>query len=296
MSFVDFMIIGAMKSGTTTLAQILSMHPEVCFCQEKEPHYFSKSSDWQKGLEEYKNLYHPTSNQICGEASTTYTCYPEFNKDVWQVLYDFNPKLKFIYIMRDPVERIVSHYMHNYLRGYTSEPFEKVIFNKSTYINRTRYFLQIKPYIDLFGEEQVLLLTFKEFISNKKIILGKIANFLDIDASKYCDFDDIHANKSVGSSKRNVKIEKLAKNSLIKTIKPLFPKSIIKMTNDILYGLTKRKLDVKPNVSEAIEKAIYDLLILDVLEIEKLIGREITEWENFNKYINQYRTSVSRAL
>ncbi len=49
MSFVDFMIIGAMKSGTSTLAEILSMHPEVCFCREKEPHFFSKTPDW-KGI------------------------------------------------------------------------------------------------------------------------------------------------------------------------------------------------------------------------------------------------------
>ncbi len=279
MTFVDFMIIGAMKSGTTTLSQILSMHPEVCFCETKEPHYFSKSPDWRKDLEDYKSLYHPTNNQICGEASTTYTCYPEFNKDVWQVLYDFNPKLKFIYIMRDPVDRIVSHYMHNYLRGYTSEAFEKDIVKKSTYINRTRYFLQIKPYIERFGQEQILLLTFEEFIADKKATLNKIAHFLDIDASKFGEFDNIYANKSVGSSKKNVKIENLANNSLVKTIKPLLPKKIIKITTDILYGLTKRNLDVKPDVSETMKQVIYDLLILDVIEIEKLMGRKITEWK-----------------
>lgn len=285
MAFVDFMIIGAMKSGTTTLSKILSKHPEVCFCQEKEPHYFSKSPDWQEHLEEYKNLYKPTDNQICGEASTTYTCYPEFNKDTWQKLYDFNPKLKLIYIMRDPVERIVSHYMHNYLRGYTSEPFEKVIFKNPTYINRTRYFVQIKPYIDLFGQEQVLLLTFEEFIANKKIILNQIANFLDIDPSEFGNFDEVHANISVGKAKKNVKIERLGKNPVVRAIKPLFPKSVIKMTIDILHNLTKRKLDVKPNVSESVRKGIYDLLILDVVELEKLIGREITEWKSFNKSV-----------
>ncbi len=289
MPFVDFMIIGAMKSGTTTLGQILSMHPEICFSREKEPHYFSKSSNWEKNIEEYKTLYNPTKNQICGEASTTYTCYPEFNKDIWQVLYDFNPKLKLIYIMRDPIERIISHYMHNYLRGYTSESFEKIVFKQSTYINRTRYYLQIKPYIQLFGQEQVLLLTFEEFIANKKIILNKIANFLEIDATKFGNFNNIHANKSVGSTKNNVKVEKIGKNPFVKNIKPLLPKILIQTTKDVLFDFTRRNLNEKPHVSETVKKVIYDLLILDMLEIEKLMGRKITEWKSLNQYLEEYK-------
>jgi hypothetical protein len=96
MSFVDFMIIGAQKSGTTTFSKILSSHPNVCFSREKEPHFFSKSPNWQKFIEVYKALYQPKDKQICGEASTTYTCYPEFNKNIWHSLYEFNPNLKFI--------------------------------------------------------------------------------------------------------------------------------------------------------------------------------------------------------
>ncbi len=64
MSFVDFMIIGAMKSGTTTLSQILSQHPDVCFCQKKEPHFFSKNSSWENNLSDYRALYDPKTHQI----------------------------------------------------------------------------------------------------------------------------------------------------------------------------------------------------------------------------------------
>ena len=286
MSFVDFMILGAMKSETTTLSQILSNHPDVCFCQIKEPHYFSKTPDWKKNIEDYKALYNPSSNQICGEASTTYTFYPRFNKDIWQSLYSFNPKLKFIYIMREPVDRIVSQYMHDYLRGRTKESLEEVVLNQSLYIHITRYFIQIKPFIELFGREKVLLLTFEEFIANKTITLNKIANFLGIDASKYPNFDDVHANKSVGSYKRNIKVEKLAQNQFIKTIKSLLPQGIIKITSDIIHNQTKINLDAKPHVSEEMKKIIYDLLILDIQEIEKLMGREIREWNTREKTNN----------
>ena len=282
MSFVDFMIIGAMKSGTSTLAEILSMHPEVCFCPEKEPHFFSKTPDWKANLEDYKNFYNPQEKQICGEASTTYTCYPEFNKNIWDDLYKFNPKLKLIYIMRDPVERIVSHYMHNYLRNYTSESLEKAVLSQSSYINRTRYFVQIRPYLDVFGKEQVLLLTFEELIANKKITLDKIADFLNIDGEKFDDFENVHANKSVGETKPDVRIDNFRKSSIFNPLKPFVPKNLRIITSNFLYKMTEKKINIRPSISDDIKRAIWDLLVLDILEIEKIMGRELTEWNSIN--------------
>ena len=278
MSFVDFMIIGAMKSGTSTLADILSMHPEVCFCREKEPHFFSKCSDWEKDLGDYRSLYHPIDNQIRGEASTTYTCYPEFNKDIWYSLYEFNPKLKFIYLIRDPIDRIVSHYVHNYLRGYTSEPLEKEVLSQSTYINRTRYFVQIKPYLDCFGEEKILLLTFEEFINDKANSLSKIADFLGIDAAKFNNFEHVHSNRSIGETKPDVRIDDFRRNSIFDPIKPLIPKTVRNVVSACLYKLMEKKVDSRPQLSDKTKAAILDLLILDILEIEKLMKRALAEW------------------
>ena len=284
MSFVDFMIIGAMKSGTTSLSQLLSKHPEVCFCGKKEPHFFSKSSNWRTQIKEYRELYHPLDGQICGEASTTYTFYPTFNKDVWQALHSFNPQLKLIYIMRDPVDRIVSHYMHCYSRGYTSEPFEDVVLTQSMYINISRYFVQIKPYIELFGRKQVLLLTFEEFISDKTASMGKIAAFLGIDASLFDSINDVHINKSVGEYKRSIKAENLSRNSLVQKVKPLFPKLFRQTVFNVIDSINRKKLDAKPNVPEEVEKAIHDLVISDVLEVEKLMGRELKEWVKIKRH------------
>ena len=269
-----------MKSGTSTLAEILSMHPEVCFCLDKEPHFFSKTPDWKANLEDYKSLYHLQGKQICGEASTTYTCYPEFNKNIWDNLYQFNPQLKLIYIMRDPVERIVSHYMHNYLRSYTSDPLENAILSKSTYINRTRYFVQIRPYLDVFGKDQVLLLTFEELTANKKMTLNKIADFLNIDGAKFYNFENIHANKSVGETKPDVRIDDLRKSDIVNRLKPFVPQYLRRIGSNFLYKVTEKNLNTRPNIPDNLKSIIWDLLILDILEIEKLMGRKIIEWKS----------------
>lgn len=278
MSFVDFMIIGAMKSGTTTLANTLAEHPDICFSQKKEPHFFSKVEDWQGNIDSYRSLYTPTKNQLCGEASTTYTCYPEFNQTTWKSLYEFNPNLKLIYIMRHPIERIVSHYMHTYLRRYTDGSFEDEVMSNTTYLNRTRYFLQIRPYLESFGAQQVLLLTFEEFLSDKKASLGRIAEFLGIDFSKFGDFETVHKNKSVGASTKNIKIEQLKEKRWIKTVKPLIPGHLRTSVSSSLRQLTARRLDSKPDVSAELKDVLWNLVMLDILEIEKLMKREITEW------------------
>lgn len=269
-----------MKSGTSTIAEILSMHPDICFCQVKEPHFFSKTSDWKVNLEEYKSLYHPQSQQICGEASTTYTCYPEFNKNIWHDLYEFNPQLKLIYIMRDPVERIISHYMHNYLRGYTSETLEKDILTKSTYIDRTRYFVQIRPYLHLFGQDKLLLLTLEELTANRTITLNKIAQFLNIDEKKFDRIENIHANKSVGETKPDVRVDNFRQSRIINIIKPVVPKYIRQIASNSLYQITKKEFTDRPIMSDCLKKVIWDLLALDINEIEKIMGRELKEWNS----------------
>lgn len=283
MSFVDFMIIGAMKSGTTTLSQILSQHPDVYFCHVKEPHFFSKNPNWETNINNYRALYSPKNHQICGEASTTYTCYPEFNQDIWNSLYKFNPNLKLIYIMRDPVDRIVSHWMHMYLRGYTSEALENSIFKDPSYINRTRYYLQIRPYLEKFGHEQVLLLTFEEFINNQATVCQRIADFLSIDYPFQKENKIIHANISVGKSKENIIIDQIKSNQSFQLIKNLLPNNFKTWAYRNIRNLTNKKIDQRPVISENYKEIIWNLLYLDVENIEKVMGRKLIEWPSQNQ-------------
>ena len=79
----NFMVIGAQKCGTTSLARQLSEHPEICFSDEKEPGFFNSTTDWKLGLEEYHRLYSPSLGQLCGEASTMYTFFLSSKKHTY---------------------------------------------------------------------------------------------------------------------------------------------------------------------------------------------------------------------
>ncbi len=151
---VDFMLIGAQKCGTTTLANQLASHPGICFCREKEPGYFNSTDNWQAGLDTYHALYDPRPGQLCGEGSTMYTFLPEFD-NTHERLYAYNPDLKFIYVMRHPVERVISNYAHRLVRNTVSVPPQEAVFAKPEYVNRSRYGVQLRPYVKLFGRERI---------------------------------------------------------------------------------------------------------------------------------------------
>ena len=104
----DFMIIGAMKCGTTTLFNYLASHPETNACIDKEPEYFG--TNWDQGPEWYASLFKQKEG-LTFEASTSYTRYPS-RLHIPERIKKTAPDCKLIYIIRNPVERIVSQLQH----------------------------------------------------------------------------------------------------------------------------------------------------------------------------------------
>ena len=115
------MLIGAQKSGTTALAQQLGGHPRICLSSEKEPASSTSSDDWRSGLDAYHALFAPAPGQLCLEASTMYTFLPEFG-GTHDRIHDYNPDVKLLYVMRDPVERMLSNYAFRRVRRLTVRP------------------------------------------------------------------------------------------------------------------------------------------------------------------------------
>ncbi|MCB0382385.1 MAG: sulfotransferase, partial [Psychroserpens sp.] len=116
---VNFLLIGAAKSATTSLSNALSQHPDICFSNPKEPEFFCKDN-WRDKIENYHSLFKQKSVKLYGEGSTNYSKFPHYNKNIHKDIFDYNPNMKIIYMMRHPIDRIVSHYIHSYNRGHES--------------------------------------------------------------------------------------------------------------------------------------------------------------------------------
>ena len=117
-----------MKCGTTSLHNYLNLHPEIYMQEEKELDYFIEKRNYKKGLNWYKSKFNSKNSKILGESSPYYTKYPLF-KDVPKNIFNLIPDIKMIYIVRDPITRLISHYKHNYMLGREKRSF-KECFNR----------------------------------------------------------------------------------------------------------------------------------------------------------------------
>lgn len=271
---VDFMIVGAMKCGTSSLAFKLAEHPDICFSKQKEPHFFSKTYS-VGALKKYHELFsHP--KKLCGEASTTYSCYPEFNKDTATLIYNYNPKMKLIYVMRDPVRRAVSNYMHLYTRGYTRKGIDQILDLELGLINRGKYFTQIKRYIDLFGRSQVMLVSFEQLVNNPSGVLVDVLLFLGV-SDKKLDLSKLDQNnKTEGIGKLDYRIEWI--NRRVISVLPAFVRPKVRTW---VTGGAYTKIDKAPQLDELALSELRKIYAEEVFQIERLIGRKLTEWKTF---------------
>lgn len=263
---VNFLIIGAAKSATTSLSDILSRHPDICFSQLKEPQFFS-DSNWRDGLIAYHSQF-KFEAKLYGEGSTNYTKRPLFNPNICDDIYEYNSDMKFIYIMRHPIDRIISQYIHLYNRGYEdSKDLDQLITTNSNYLDTTRYGMQIQPYIKRFGRDNILLLFFEDYISNPQMTTDQVYDFLDIE-SHNIDQKVINQNKSFDRRILHYKYDdpktlwlKLKKLGLI--IKNYFNK-------DFIAG--------KPIISQKTKDFIFSELESDISTIERLSNRDLSHW------------------
>lgn len=271
---VDFMMIGAQKSGTTSIASQLEAHPEICFCKIKEPGFFHQTPLWQTQLDEYHQLFSPENGQLCGEASTMYTFLPEW-PDTPARLHDYNPNLKLIYVMRQPVDRIISHYTHNWVRNFVTDAPEKVVLSDPTYVNRSRYAVQIRPYIELFGRENILLLIFEEYVRDQIDSLQQIGAFLGIDSTSFLDADTEPKHKSVGETYLKYEGARLlVRSKLFKQVRDYIPASLRYAVRRPLSN----KIKQKPAFSPELKKLLWRLVQDDVTQIEAYLNRDLPQW------------------
>ncbi len=176
-----FLVIGAMKAGTTSLAEYLSAHPEIFLTAEKEPHFFSFRDRQALGLEWYESLFDRADGAIArGEASTTYTKYPQY-AGVAQRIAEHLPDARLIYIIRDPIDRIRSQYQHHVAIGIERAPFEEAVLENPYYVDFSRYACQIEQYLEHFPREQLLIVTSEDLRRERVATLGKVYDFVGVD-------------------------------------------------------------------------------------------------------------------
>ena len=178
----NLFIIGAMKSGTTSLYHYLDSHPEVSMATTKEPEHFSTWEKWSKGNSDYLSIFPDAENvKYIGEASTGYSKLPRV-KGVPERLFEFNSAAKIIYIVREPFKRIVSQYKHMVRTGREKHRLTDALTHDNEYLTNSYYAYQLKPYLEIFGADSVFVETFEALVEDPETFCKNLFIWLGIDS------------------------------------------------------------------------------------------------------------------
>jgi len=273
----NLIIIGAMKSGTTSLHHYLSLHPQIFMSREKELKFFVEEQNWCKGIDWYKSHF-PGKTKISGESSPTYTKYP-LHQGIAKRMYSLIPHAKLIYILRDPVERIISHYVHRYIAGTENRSNihdALAEFDNNDYIYRSQYYFQLQQYLEYFPASSILILTLEELAANTQENLQKIFNFLEIDSSLYPfkTFKKFH--QSVDKRRKTKLGNLIAKMPLIREIDKL-PSKEKWYAEKFIYWLFSEKV-AKPDLEDNLRRELIDYLRQDIDSLRNYTGNDFNYW------------------
>jgi len=288
---VGFVGIGAARSGSTWMASVLKQHPEIFMSEVKEIHYFDKYRDfiipksnknYKKPIEWYHNFFkHANSKQIKGEFTPSYLR----NENCAEDIYRYNPNIKLIAILRNPIERTISQYLFAIQWGIISSnlDLENAIIKYPVLLTHSLYYEQLINYFNHFPKNNIKVLIYENVMENKDFWLKEICSFLEIDED-FSFKNDFRVNET-----HNVKFSGL--NYLIRKTHPFFNSStMLHQLKQALQkaGVTKvvaklndgKKLSVKGyEIKPEINKYLKSYFAEDVIQLEKLLQTDLSLWE-----------------
>jgi hypothetical protein len=181
----NLFLVGSMKCGTTSLHNYLAEHPQIFMTQEpwKEPAYFVEELNWSKGEEWYRGLFQDAGDaEFRGESSTDYTKFPQY-QGVAQRIARFSPDARILYLVRDPVERAVSHYWWQVQWSAEGRDMLTAVRKAPIIRDVSNYAMQLRQFLSHFGPDHILVLTTEELSAAPAETLQRIFRWLGLDAA-----------------------------------------------------------------------------------------------------------------
>ena len=295
----NLFIPGAAKSGTTTLHELLNLHPEISMSKVKEP-VFWNNKKFEKYIEQdwlnYKKLFVEKS-KICGESTTSYMYYNSFIENINK---NYKKSPKFIFILRNPIDRYNSHFwwmkglgleknkIKNVLNIESRINFEEYDYYPKNYFQFGLYSKWIQRFIDNFGLENIKVITLEKLISNRLDTINSCFDFLGL--KKLESIPEKTSNKTT-RIKYSFLYHFIRKSSIGKMnytkIGKIFlsNKSIDRIKNklkDIITNWKTEEFEYEPLQSEHRNHLKDAGYFSDVEKLKGIFDYSFNEWKDFN--------------
>ena len=280
----NMIIIGGLKCGTTSIHHYLGLHPEIHMSKPKELNFFAAEQNWDLGFDWYENRFDSTF-KVNGESSPHYTNRPRFN-GVAERIHKHVPDAKLIYMVRDPIKRILSHWVHATGAGYETREFvETLSLPDTAYIQRSMYWMQLQPYLEYFGKDQIEIITQEDLGKKRDETMRQAFGFLGVDENFTSEQWDRQWEKS--SAKHDDKyqfMEKLIKLPGFRAFDRNFdrlPESMRWMVEKVVHDPDKPPAP-KPEIPDDLMETLKDRFRDDVAGLKEWAGRDFDGWHDYS--------------
>lgn len=280
MPLPSILIIGAMKSGTTSLYMDLASHPQVYLTGDKEPH--SLCSDdvlTPRGLAAYAAIYdHASATQVCCDASTGYAKLPDYHGVAERAVKILPEGFKVIYLVRHPIRRIVSQHHHEFHQRLVGPSIDLEVRRHERLINYSRYAFQLAPWRDLVGMDRIRVVRAEDYFQSRRQTVTELDAFLGLQPRTEAIDENAIYNESEGKPIATKTWAVIRLSPLyLRYVRPLLPFGLrTRLRNAVLPKATK---PLAPP-SEATLEFLQNELTPDMEELQAMLQLENPLWSD----------------
>jgi hypothetical protein len=288
----NLFIIGAMKCGTSSLHAYLGTHPLIFMSSPKEPNHFvdreALHALWPTSAgrgywrtEKYLALFRTAGDaMVIGESSTNYSKLPHA-RGVPERIRAFNPDARFIYLMRDPLPRTISHYWHLVRSQFERRDMLTAFREEPQYLDVSHYAMQLRPYLELFGPERVKTLVTEELQADPLGTVQDIFRWLGVDPG----FVPPNLDQRTGVTPKCFEyawtvplLRRFHRSRLWGTLAPAVPSALKSAARRHLYW--RRPVEIPASPPAEVADYLRPILIARTDELCRLLGRDFSLWTN----------------
>jgi hypothetical protein len=265
-----------MKAGTTSLWSYLASHPQVFMSDPKELRFFPDDGNWHRGLGWYEQHFAAATAPARGEASPRYAkvhAHPEVPARIAATL----PDVKLVYLVREPIARMRSHYLEARRGGWEWRPVERALVEVPDYLETSRYGYQLDAYLGHVPRERILVLRSEDLRDDQAGSLAAVAAFLGV-AGRW-ESPALARERSAKPVKTVYRREANALRRLgaVRTAARLAPRPVRRA----LHRLGTTDVDVRSvEIPPSLEAELRERLRPDVARLAEIVGPGFGGWEH----------------
>ncbi len=271
-----FLVIGAAKAGTTSLHAYLADHPEVFMSRDKELNYFIDSINWPLGQAWYESHFDEAASTgavAIGEASPLYSA-AHWYAGVPERMAGVVPDARLVYLVRHPIERMRSHYLHHLDERRETRSPTRAFRENPGYLNSSRYGFQLDRFASCFPRERILVVRTEELRDDRPGSLRRVFEFLGVDPTWKVPTDGEH-HRTADKWVRPPTVVALKRHPVYRVAGRLTPEPIRRV-----YGrLTTKAADTsKVTIPPSLERELIDRLRPDIEALRSWLGPDFDCW------------------